>query len=226
VQEANSNRYDRMLKWSSAMSMRAKLLLAMSVVVVTAGTIAGVVAAQSGGDSAADAIDAIAARGPDNAIVATVNGRSITRRTVDVVMAVGAAGASSGFSGRPIDGMTREDVLEELIDGILLAQAAEEAGVVVTEDEVTQAINAGFVYPLKSESTPPDLKRVLQAELNLAGLTVDDVVLDPDMRRSYREFLLVNRWASETKVPRDERLAAARAVAKIEVFPAVLNAEP
>jgi hypothetical protein len=119
--------------------------------------------------------------------------------------------------------MPREKIPADIIDGILLAQAAESAGVVVTEDDVTMAINAAIVQPLQSPDTPDEIRAVLEAAMKAAGVPVDQATKDPRMREHYRRWILANHFVFETGASPDEVLAEARADASIEVMSDVLN---
>lgn len=83
---------------------------------------------------------------PPSDIVARVNGQAIGRQEFERQVArFEAAMISQGydFSGEPgkeLDQQIRRQVLEAMIDELLIAQAAQEAGVIVTDEVVQQRI--------------------------------------------------------------------------------------
>lgn len=93
---------------------------------------------------------------------------------------------------------------------------------IVTEEEVSLAISSGIVEPLRSGQLPPDFGKMLRSMLAAMGTSPEKALSDPDLREAYRRFLLVQRHAVTSGVPREERLAKARANAAIETFPEVL----
>jgi hypothetical protein len=202
--------------------------LVVAVVIAAAlsagGTTAAVVIAQSGSDAATQELDALAGKGPDTAVVAIVNGQPISRRTIDVQYAMALQPGLDDAQGRPLAGLSKDELLNREIDNLLLAQAAEKAGIVVTEDEVTLSIHSGLIDPLSSPTTDPELRKAGLAALNAAGVTLSGAATDPTVRQAYREFGLIERYAATSKDPRDVRLAAAKASAQIQTFPDVLNA--
>jgi hypothetical protein len=118
--------------------------------------------------------------------------------------------------------MGPEEILDQLIENLALAQASERAGIVVTDEEVTQAIAAGIVEPLSNPDVPASLKRVIEASLRAMGTSAANARTDPAVREAYRQFLLLNRHASSTKATRQERLPAALNGASIEKVPGAL----
>jgi hypothetical protein len=190
------------------------------------GAALGVVIAQSGPDYTVIRLDELAAKGRDTRVVAVVNGVQVQRWTIDVAEAASAAGVASLPSGRALAEMSRDEILQDAIDHLLLAQEAEKAGIRVTEDEVTMAINAGIVEPLRSPDTPDEVRAVLEAMLKVSDLSVENVVSDPGIRDTYRRLVLVGRLVNQLSGERKLLLAQARAKAEIQVFPDVLNAAP
>ena len=168
------------------MKSKAILMTAAGAVVVLGGTVGGIVAtAQSGSSAATDSLNALATKGPDTAIVAVVDGQPIYRRAIDIGFAVSAQPGVEDVSGRPLASASKEQLLEHEIEEVLLAQAAVKAGVQVSDDDVTLAINSGIVGPLTSPSTPEDVRKPALAALAAAGVTVENAVTDPTVRASY-----------------------------------------
>ncbi len=206
--------------------MRRKIWIGGTAAAIMVGVLGAVavVAAQTGSDAATDQLNKIAARGQDNAIVATVNGAAITRRAIDVQSALAMQGEFSDAAGRPIATLSQEELLDREIETVLLSQAAERAGVVVTDDEVSLSIRSGLIDPLSSPDTPAEIKRTGLAALAAAGLSLADAEQNLAMREAYHRFILLQRYAAVDKTPREQRLATAKANAKIEIHLDVLNA--
>src|SRR5438046_7577814 len=93
--------------------------------------------AEGGVDAAANALDHLAAKGADTAVVADVNGLPVSRRALNVLAAASVMNGGTDASGRPLAQLSRRELLDGIVDSILLAQAAEAAGVVVTDDDVS-----------------------------------------------------------------------------------------
>jgi hypothetical protein len=207
-------------------NQRHRLIIAGAVagVAFVIATAVVVSAAQSGSDGGIQKLNALATRGPDTAVVAIVNGQAITRREIDIDAAMLQSAQASGASGQDIAAVSKEDLLNNTIDDVLLAQAATKAGVVVTEAEVSQMINAGIVAPLSSSSTPENIRKLSLAALAANGVSLANVETDPGARAAFREFELDNRYVGLSKQSRAELVAAAKATATIQTFPDVLNA--
>ena len=203
---------------------RIHLIIAGLVGVAAIATAVAVGVAQSGSGAATQDLNALATAGPDTAIVAIVNGQPITMHTIDVEYALAEEGSILDAAGRSTAALSKQELLNREIENVLLAQAAMKAGVVVTKAEVSLAIQSGLVGPLSSPDTPAKLRQVGLAALRANGVSLANAETDPAVRASYREFLLVERYASQSKQPRAERLAAARASATVQIFPNVLNA--
>ena len=196
---------------------------AVGGVIVVVATAVGVGSAQSGSDAGIQELNALATAGPGTAIVAIVNGQPITRREIDIDAAMLQSAEASGASGQSEASISKEDLLNNTIDDVLLAQAATKAGVVVTDAEVSQMINAGIVAPLSSPSTPENMRKLSLAALAANGVSLANVETDPGARAAFRLFELDNRYVSENKESRAELVAAAKATATIQTFPDVLD---
>jgi len=195
-------------------------------VAIVVATAVGVGIAQSGSDVGIQELYALATAGPDTAVVAIVNGQPITRREIDIDAAMlqsAEASGASGASGQSGASISKADLLNNTIDDVLLAQAATKAGIEVTEAEVSQMINAGIVAPLSSPSTPANIRKLSLAALAANGVSLANVETDPGTRAAFRQFELDNRYVGQSKEPRAELVAAAKATATIQTFPDVLN---
>ena len=192
-------------------------------VAIVVATAVGVGIAQSGSDVGIQELYALATAGPDTAVVAIVNGQPITRREIDIDAAMLQAAAALGLSGQSGTSISKADLLNNTIDDVLLAQAATKAGIEVTEAEVSQMINAGIVAPLSSPSTPANIRKLSLAALAANGVSLANVETDPGTRAAFRQFELDNRYVGQSKEPRAELVAAAKATATIQTFPDVLN---
>jgi SurA N-terminal domain len=191
---------------------------------VAALTTAAIVIAQSGSDAATQSLNVLATKGADTAVVAIVNGRQITRRSIDMEYALALQGSVDDAAGRPTANLSKDELLSREVENVLLAQAAQKAGVVVTDNEVSLAIQSGLIDPLSSPSTDPGMRQTGLAALQAAGVSISNVETDPTVRTAYRDFELIQRYASTSKESRDARLAAAKSGAEIQTFPDVLNA--
>ncbi len=86
------------------------------------------------------------AAAPPADIVARVNGQAIGRQEFERQVArfeaamIGQGYDFSGEAGKELDQQIRRQVLEAMIDELLIAQAAQEAGVTVTDEVVQQRI--------------------------------------------------------------------------------------
>lgn len=200
-------------------------VVALSAAVALAAGIGAVVAtAQTdGSDVATQALQTLTARGKDDAIVATVNGVPITRRQVDVGVAIAQQPNVGDSSGRPL-GRDRSAILQQLIDDEILGQAAEAAGVTVTDDEVSMAIRAGITDPYNDPATTPAMRKLMDENFRAMGTTVDAASTDPAVRHAMRNFVLIQRFALKSGRSRADLLAAAKPSARVETFPDVLNA--
>lgn len=207
--------------------MRSRRIIAGLVIVAIAAAssiVAAVAVAQSGTGAAQQSLQAIASKGPDTAVVAVVNGQPILRRAIDVQQAISSAESMRDAAGRPVAGVSHEVLLDREIEEILLAQAAQKSGIVVSDADVTLAIQSGILDPLSSPSTPAEIKQLILTELKVGGVDAQTVEKDPTVRAAFRDFLLVQRYVGTSKQSRDELLAAAKQTASIQTYPAVLNA--
>src|SRR4051794_18679502 len=116
----------------------ARWLILAAAAFAAIGGVVIVAISQSGTDASRDAFAAI---GPDDrVVVATVNGKTIPRHDVELGAASALLPGAVDQRGHDLAGQTKKDILDAIIDGYVLADAAEKAGVKVTEDEVTQAM--------------------------------------------------------------------------------------
>jgi hypothetical protein len=72
---------------------------------------------------------------------------------------------------------------------------------------------------------PKDYEEALRESLKAMGTSAEDAPSDPELRASYRRFLLVQRHASTTGEDRQSRLVRAREGATVVTYPDLL-AEP
>lgn len=205
---------------------RRKLFLTLgsSLIAVSFLLLGAVALAQSGSDQAEHNIAQLAGKGSDSAVVAIVNGQLITRREIDIQQALSTAAYMSDSAGRPMVGLSRETLLDNDIDEVLLAQAAQRSGTVVTDADVSLAIRSGIVDPLASSHTPDQVKRMMQDEFKAAGIDVSNVEKDSQVRADMKAFLLVQRYVGGSKSSRSDLLAQAKVNASIQKFIDVLNA--
>jgi hypothetical protein len=191
---------------------------------IVVATAVGVTMAQSDSAGGIQELNALATAGPDTAVVAIVNGQPITRREIDIDAAMLQSAEAAGASGQSGATNSKEELLNNTIDDVLLAQAATKAGVVVTEADVSQMINTGIVAPLSSPSTPENIRKLSLAALAANGVSLANVETDPGTRAAFRQFELDNRYVGQSKESRAELVAAAKTTATIQTFPDVLNA--
>ena len=203
---------------------RRMIAIGAGTLVIGILSLGGYAIAQTSTGDAEKSLRNIQAKGPDEAIVARVNGVPIRRRSVDIAFAVSNAANIADSKGRPLANSDKADLLNREIDDELLAQAAEKNGIVASDDEVTMAIKAGIVDPLASPDVPENLKSLLRESLAASGVSLQNVTEDTDVRTGIRRFLLIQRYSSTSKSPRETRLAEAKASANIEIFLDVLNA--
>jgi hypothetical protein len=156
-------------------------------------------------------------------VVADVNGVPVTRRALDVLAAATVMNGGTDASGRPLTQLSRRELLDGIIDSILLAQAAEAAGVVVTDDDVSLMVKNSISGPLSDGNLPKDYQRFLESSLKAMGTTVEDAPRDPELRAAYRRFLLTQRYVTQSNKSRPDLVAVARASASIRIFDDVLN---
>ncbi|MGH2632516.1 MAG: SurA N-terminal domain-containing protein, partial [Tepidiformaceae bacterium] len=168
------------------------IVASLGATVAVIATAVGISVAQSGTGVAIQDLDALATAGPDTAIVAIVNGQAITRRTIDVDYALAQQGSVGDAAGRSATGLSKQDLLNTEIENVLLAQAATKAGVVVTDAEVTQAVEAGVAGPLSSPSEPAGARELELAALRAVGVSPEYVLKDPSVRAALWEFVVIN----------------------------------
>lgn len=167
-------------------------------------------AAEGETDAAAQALSVLSKDGPDQSPVATVNGVPISSTTLQVhVATAGLMGAES---------KSKRELLDDLIDSELLAQAAVKAGVQVSDDEVDGAIRAGILDPLNAKTTPDDIRRVIVETLKAQGVTPETALENAGVRKAYAEVVLRGRYLQQTGSTRDEVLPELRKAADIRVF--------
>lgn len=203
-----------------------RLWLAAAVTLVAiAGALAWAMT-RSGADSAFDAatneVLAAAARGDQDTVVARVGGREIRLASVTGTLAFGAIPGVTTEDGSPASSLDAEAVLQQLIDTKLLAVAAEQAGITVSEDDVTRMIELSFVIPLRDGSMPEDMARLIRAYLKLAGTGEDGVVQNEAVRESFRNMLRNGRYLQQSGKTRAELLAEARQSIPVEIVPGAL----
>jgi hypothetical protein len=200
--------------------------VAIPVGVVVALAIAGLAAfaavrAGSGSQAAKEELDRLTQRGRDNRVVATVNGQPILARHLETTLTFSPAGIADS-SGRDLGGISADDALQREIDEFLLGQAAAASGIKVTEDEITQVIQAGILDPLKSPSLSNEQKDLIKSMLRAAGTGEGNALSDETLRATARVFLLTNRFVSASTKTREELLAVAHKTADIKIDQAVL----
>ncbi len=202
-------------------SFKAAPVAVGTLVVVSCLAIAAllVVSAQSGSDAAVSELERI--KGTPDAVVAAVNGEEIRLRQVQVSRAASLAGVLD-ISAGDVKGASDAALLDRLIDQVLLGQAAERAGVAVSDEDVTQAIYAGMVHPLNAKETPEELKKVALAMLDILGLRLEDVQTDPGVRAAYRRWLTSSRYVRDSGRKPEEMIATERTKATITIDLAVL----
>ncbi|WP_322795111.1 hypothetical protein [Tepidiforma sp.] len=145
---------------------------------------------------------------PDqDAVVATVNGEPITGGALEVHV------ATADLIG--VGTKSRGELLNDLIDDTLLAQAAVAAGVRVEEWEVDAAIRSGILDPLNSPETPPDIVELVNAALEARGASAATALNDQRVRAAYRGLVLRGRYLQELQKSREEVLADLRRQASI-----------
>jgi hypothetical protein len=136
-----------------------------------------------------------------------VNGRPIFRRTLDIHL------AEADLLG--LGSQLPEDALQDLIDSELLTQAAQRAGIVVTDEEVSAAIKAGLVEPLSDPATPDDVVDLLTANLQAQGVPVGSVLSDARVRDAYHGLIARGRYLAAVGKSRAEVLKELREASTI-----------
>jgi hypothetical protein len=174
---------------------------------------------ESGERSAADALKTITAQGPDTVTVATVGGQAITRRAVDVTLALSVITGAMDASGKPLAGADKTAVLQGIVDSKLLALAGERAGIKVTDDEVTLMVNNSLVIPVRDHTYPRETVDALSAALTAMGTSLEKAPSDANLRETYREFLTIQRYVVSTGEPREALLARAKDAFVVQTFP-------
>jgi hypothetical protein len=165
--------------------------------------------------SGLEQLRALAQTPPDYTPVATVNGRPITLRSLQV---------NRAFSRASLDVIdpkhrlpTAQRTVEYAIENELLVRAAERSGVTVSEEEITMTVKALFRGPLE-EGTPAAIKTVVLAYLDALGIAPDAVEHDPGMRELGRHFVLLNRIAADSAKSREQLIAEERARSTIITY--------
>ena len=175
--------------------------------------------AESDEKAATESFKKLTNKGKDDTVVATVNGEVVTRRAVEAMIAMSLINGVGDASGKPLAGVTAEQVLGLLVDSKVLAQAAEAHGMVVTTDEVTLMINSSLIDPIVKGLYPADRSQALQENLKAMGTNLKDAQASPELRAAYREFLLVQRYVSQSGESRSGLLAKERSSANVQTFP-------
>lgn len=148
---------------------------------------------------------------PDKeAVVATVNGEAISSGALEVHV------ATAEVLG--VGTKSREELLNDLIDDTLLAQAAVAAGVRVEEWEVDAAIRSGILDPLNSPETPPGVVELVNAALEARGASAATALNGQRVRAAYRGLVLRGRYLQELQKSREEVLADLRRQASIVIL--------
>jgi|GEM_PF-6847119 len=161
-------------------------------------------------DAAAHALRELAASGRGSAPVATVNGVPISEITLEIHV------VTAELFG--VQHKTRQELLLELIDSELLAQAAVRSGISVSEEEVDGAIRSGILDPLASDAVPDDVRAVLVETLRAQGVTPDSALRDPAVRKAYAGLVLRGRYLQSTAQSREEVLLQLREEAAIDIL--------
>lgn len=157
--------------------------------------------------AATESLSAIGEHGVDDRPIATVNGVTISRTTLEVHV------ATAELMG--LGTATRSELLQDLVDAELLRQAALEAGIDVSDDEVDAAIRAGLVGPLNSSQLPPDVRQLLEAGLRAQGVTVGSAIEDPRVRSAFAGLVLRGRYLQKLGKSRSQVLPDLRSSAAI-----------
>jgi thiol-disulfide isomerase/thioredoxin len=148
---------------------------------------------------------------PDADVVAIVNGRMLDRNTLEIMQAADRAMAALLTQPQPAG----DDVLERLVNGELVWQAAQAAGFAIEELHINQQLQ-GFLAA--RDKSMADLESALSAN----GLSIDDF-------RSYFARLLVIDQFSRTQAQNhggtvSEYLGQLQREARISFGPAVEEA--
>jgi parvulin-like peptidyl-prolyl isomerase len=166
-------------------------------------------AAASRTEAAAESLRKMGEQGVDQSPVATVNGVAIPRTTLEVHV------ATADLLG--LGTATRRELLQDLVDSELLRQAAVEAGIQVSDDEVDAAIRAGLVDPLRGQ-LPLDLRQLLEAGLKAQGVTAESALDDARVRSAYAGLVLRGRYLQKLGKSASEVLPELRSRASIVII--------
>lgn len=180
--------------------MNRKTLAIWSAPFLLAGIIAGGVVvgrAATQEEAAKSRLEALIDDGNDGVIVAEVEGEPITLREVEVLLALSDLGGGVDPDGNPISQMNRADALDRLVKDKALAIAAERSGVVVSDAEVQLMVQSSLVTPIREGSLPKDTQERLEAHLKALGSSLEEAPQNPDLLRSYRRFLMVQRYITK-----------------------------
>ena len=150
----------------------AGVLLALAVIAVSLIAFSLVGAADSSMAAATSNLRALAGRA-NEANAASVNGEFIRERAIEIEM------ASAPLVGRA---STRAEILERLINNKLLTQAALEAGIEVSEGDVSTLVSNAIIRPLAEGMLNEEEQGLILATLAAWGIELDEVLDDPGLR--------------------------------------------